>query len=186
MQHFCSSLVASPLDPQRHEQERTTTARAFDTPSDPHDPRRTTPAPTRLANIVQQSMPEAPPKQWQSPIDRTLSTFANMHPSDYPTPQATGLGGQASTSGSDLQDDNSLRARMEEEMKIALILNKNLSPDYIMTRPGGGGNKLSCVQCFGLLSWGLSNPRPASPQVHRGVAGREHCQRGLWIQRLVL
>lgn len=98
----------------------------------------------RLANTAPQFMLEAPPKIWQSPFDRTLTAFGHMHPSDPSMPQATDMGGQASTSGSHVRDDdNSLHARMEEEMRIALILNKNLSPDYITTRPGGGGSKLS-------------------------------------------
>ncbi|ORY92854.1 Rad52/22 family double-strand break repair protein-domain-containing protein, partial [Leucosporidium creatinivorum] len=92
--------------------------------------------------------PEPEPAQWQSPFARTQYSAAPYPPPPHgPIPPSNSLGGSSINSFTGLSPQNSERVD-----RIQSILSKKLGPEYLSTRQGGGGTKLTYIEGWRVIN----------------------------------
>lgn len=88
---------------------------------------------------------EAEPAQWQSPFARTR--YSVPQPQPGPIPPSNSLG------GSDINSFTGLSPQTSERVdRIQSILSKKLGPEYLSTRQGGGGTKLTYIEGWRVIN----------------------------------
>lgn len=91
--------------------------------------------------------PEPEPAHWQSPFARTQYSAVPQPPPHGPIPPSNSLGGSSINSFTGLSPQTSERVD-----RIQAILSKKLGPEFLSTRQGGGGTKLTYIEGWRVIN----------------------------------